>query len=145
MIYPWPDQALQNAQELIGKLKTEVKRLLTRVADLELSQNASVKKSAESELHTEITKLGASFQFLYSPFQKPKFDLFSSDHPEPLFGPHDPTRYDNTSNIALGPVAELYAHVNKNFHSFMIEGRVFGDTVSIDIDCISACNLIENF
>ncbi len=120
-----------------------MKRLSTRVANLELSQNASVKKSAESELHTEITKLGASFQFLYSPFQKPKFDLFSSDHPEPLFGPHDPTRYDNTSNMALGPVAELYAHVNKNFHSFMIEGQVFGDTVSIDTNCIPACNLIE--
>ena len=111
-----------------------MKRLSAKVADLELSQNASVKKSAESELHTEITKLGASFQFLYSPFQKPKFDLFSSKHPKPLFGPHDPSRYHNTSNMALGPVAELYAHVPEKFHSFMVEGEEFGDTVSTDTD-----------
>jgi hypothetical protein len=107
-----------------------MKRLSARVADLELSQNISVKKSAESDLHAEITKLGASFQLLYSPFQKAKFDLFSSDHPKPTFGPHTADRYANTSNMALGPITELYAHVDKKFHSFMIDGEEFGNIVS---------------
>jgi len=36
--------------------------------------------------------------------------------------------------MALGPVAELYAHVPEKFHSFMVEGEEFGDTVSTDTD-----------
>ena len=120
-----------------------MKRLLTKVADLELSQNASVKKSVENELHTEITKLGSSFQFLFSPFQNPKFDLFSGDHPKPVFGPYDAARYTNTSNKELGLVAELYAHVDKRFYSFMIDGDEFGEIVSIPNSASN--NLIKQF
>ena len=105
---------------------------MAKVADLELSQNSSVKKSAENELHMEIMKLGASFQFLFSPFQNPKFDPFSSEHPKPTFGPLSPVRYANPLNTALGPVAEVYAHTDKKFHSYMIEGDEFGDVVSIE-------------
>jgi hypothetical protein len=33
--------------------------------------------------------------------------------------------------MALGLVAELYAHVDKKFYSYMIDGDEFGDIVSI--------------
>ena len=104
---------VQNSvQNLVVQLKQENRRLSLRVAELELTKGKSTTGSTgDSNVvkNSVVTSAGTSFQFLYSPF--PTTDLFSAEHPKPLFGPFDIICYSNLDNKELGPVAEIFTHI----------------------------------
>jgi hypothetical protein len=77
----------------------------------------SNKDSTEKKLHAQISTLGSAFQFLFTPFLDN--DSFKSRHKKPRFGPHDPERYADEKQKELGQIAEIYYHVEDNFHAYM--------------------------
>lgn len=124
-------KALRDAQNLVVQLKQENRRLSLRVAELELTKGKSTTGSTgDSNVakNSVVTSAGTSFQFLYSPF--PTTDLFSAEHPKPLFGPFDIIRYSNLDNKELGPVAEIFTHIDSKYHELMIDGDEFATLVS---------------
>lgn len=121
-------KALHDAQRAIVDLKKQNRGLLIRVADLELAKAGSKKDSTEKKLHVQISTLGSAFQFLFTPFLDS--DSFKSHHRKPRFGPHDPERYVDEKNKELGHVAEIYDHVDQEFHAYMVESKEFINIVS---------------
>jgi hypothetical protein len=113
---------------VIVDLKKQNRGLLTQVADLELAKAGSNKDSTEKQLHAQISTLGSAFQFLFTPFLDS--DGFKSHHRKPRFGPHDPERYADDKHKGLGHVAEIYNHVDEEFHAYMVESKEFFNIVS---------------
>lgn len=120
-------QALHDAQQVIVNFKKEVQELKMRIADLELVAASSNKNSEETKVNDHISTSGSAFQFLFTPFIDS--DIFNSHHPKPRFGPNDPERYQDDRTREFGPIAELYSHVDKQFHEFMLEGKEFANIV----------------
>jgi hypothetical protein len=89
----------------------------------------SNKDSTEKKLHAQISTLGSAFQFLFTPFLDS--DSFKSRHKKPRFGPHDPERYADEKHKELGQIAEIYYHIDANFHAYMSESQEFSSIISL--------------
>ncbi|KJA13833.1 hypothetical protein HYPSUDRAFT_209220 [Hypholoma sublateritium FD-334 SS-4] len=125
--------ALGAAHKKIIEQRTLILELRTKVADLSLAQETSVKSSAAEQAEEDIKKLGRFFQLFYTPF----IDLsaFGPHMAPPDFAHDSPDRYmdiipgEEVEANQVGYIAELFDCVPPAFHSYMKRSKAFPRTV----------------
>ncbi|KAJ3505988.1 hypothetical protein NLJ89_g7125 [Agrocybe chaxingu] len=130
--------------ELVGQLRKEIARLNACLLDAQLQQqrrgrgrgrqpptlsstNTSTASNVDpqapgdassetvADIEKAVSKDGAYHGCFWNLFVSPS--IFAM--PQPPFGPEDLERYESEANIALGATSEIYATVDKKFHSLM--------------------------